>query len=122
MTTEKKEELDNLAKLLKVLGHPMRLAMIEELRERDWCVCELAAKLNLNNPTASKHLSLLKSVNIITMERKGTQVVCKLVMPCVIEMIHCANNAIDVENNLQKDKVEENTTLINCKNKCSINN
>lgn len=122
MTNEKKEELDNLAKLLKVLGHPMRLAMVEELKVRPWCVCELATKLNLNNPTASKHLSLLKSVNIITMERNGTQVICTLVMPCVIEMIHCANKAVDGEINLQKDKVEDKSTLPSCNNKCSLNN
>ncbi len=94
-----------MAKLLRVLGHPARLAMIEELKKRSWCVCELAAKLGLNNPTASKHLSLLNSVGVIEMEKEGTQVNCRLVMPCVFDMMHCTdqNNA---KNNLYPYTIE----------------
>ncbi|NBK21129.1 MAG: transcriptional regulator [Spirochaetia bacterium] len=83
-------KFEESARLLKVLGHPMRLAMVETLSERTWCVCELADNLGLNKSAASKHLSLLKSVGVIEMERDGTQVSCTLVMTCVLEMMHCA--------------------------------
>jgi len=78
------------AKLFRILGHPMRLAIIEALHERPWCVCELAEKMGLNKSVTSKHLSSLKSVGIIDMRREGTQVNCTLVMPCVLDMMHCA--------------------------------
>lgn len=84
-------QFEETARLLRVLGHPMRLAMVEALNERPWCVCELAASLRLNKSAASKHLSQLKSVGVIEMERDGTQVNCTLVMSCVLEMLHCAN-------------------------------
>jgi len=94
------ERFAHTAKLLRVLGHPARLAMVEALRERPWCVCELAARLGLNNPTASKHLSLLNSVGIVEMEKDGTRVNCTLAMPCVFDMMYCANqNAADTNNN-----------------------
>lgn len=85
------QQLENDARLLRVLGHPMRLAMVEALRERPWCVCELAGALGLHKSAASKHLSLLKSVGVIDMDRDGTQVNCTLTMPCVVDMIRCTN-------------------------------
>ena len=90
MDTKTEQRYEETAKLLRVLGHPMRLAMVETLREKPWCVCELAAHLGLNKSAASKHLSLLKSVGVIEMDREGTRVNCTLVMPCVFDMMRCA--------------------------------
>ena len=75
--------------MLRVLGHPMRLAMVEALRDRTWCVCELASHLGLNKSAASKHLSQLEQVGVIVMEREGTRVNCTLIMPCVFDMVAC---------------------------------
>ena len=86
-------QYEGIARLLRVLGHPMRLAMVEALRFRPWCVCELAAHMDLNKSTTSKHLSQLKDVGVIDMVREGTQVNCTLVMPCVFDMMHCANHS-----------------------------
>ncbi len=92
MNRKDEQRFESAARLLRVLGHPMRLAMVEALRERPWCVCQLADNLGLNKSAASKHLSLLKSVGIIDMERDGTQVNCTLAMPCILDMMYCANN------------------------------
>lgn len=94
---------EEVARLLKVLGHPVRLAMVESLNERPWCVCELADSLGLNKSAASKHLSLLKSVGVIEMDRDGTQVNCTLVMTCVLEMMHCAKQGKDSTAKLEKN-------------------
>ncbi len=80
---------EEAAKLFRILGHPMRLAIIEALHVRPWCVCELADQLGLNKSVTSKHLSSLKSVGIIAMRKEGTQVNCVLTMPCVLDMMHC---------------------------------
>ncbi len=85
------------AELFKAIGHPDRLAMLERLAERPWCVCELAAGLGLNKSVASKHLSLLHSLGLLDMEKKGTQVIYTLIVPCVIEMGKCSYRAILAE-------------------------
>ncbi|MCF7942199.1 MAG: metalloregulator ArsR/SmtB family transcription factor [Spirochaetia bacterium] len=90
MEQKDQERFEHTAKIFRILGHPVRLAMIEELKVRSWCVCELAARLDLNNPTASKHLSLLNSIGVISMDKNGTQVTCTLVMTCIFDMMHCA--------------------------------
>lgn len=109
------DRFESMAKLLRALGHPARLAMVEELRKRSWCVCELAAKLDLNNPTASKHLSLLKSVGVVEMEKDGTRVNCTLVMPCVFEMMHCADQFTREESADRQAADESGNTAACCR-------
>lgn len=57
----------------------------------------------VNKSAASKHLSLLKSVGVIEMDRDGTQVNCTLVMTCVLEMMHCAKQGKDSTAKLEKN-------------------
>lgn len=85
------------AEIFKAIGHPDRLALLERLAERPWCVCELAASLGLNKSVASKHLSLLHATGLIELEKKGTQVIYSLVVPCVIDMGKCSYMAVLAE-------------------------
>jgi len=78
------------AELFKAIGHPVRLAMLERLSSGSRCVCDLASDLKLNKSVASKHLSLLYDVGLLDMEKKGTQVIYALAVPCVIEMGKCS--------------------------------
>jgi len=80
--------------IFKALAHPMRLCMLEKLRERPWCVCELAACVGVDKSVASKHLSQLKAAGLIEDERRGTLVEYRLVAPCVLEMADCAERTI----------------------------
>lgn len=82
------------AELLKAVGHPVRLAMLEKLKATPWCVCELAGSLGLNKSIASKHLSLLYDVGVLDMEKRGTQVIYTLVAPCVVDMSICSFQAV----------------------------
>jgi len=72
----------------------MRLIMLDRLRERPWCVCELAAEVGIEKSIASKHLSQLKAAGIIEDEKHGTLVEYRLVAPCILEMAACAEGAI----------------------------
>lgn len=82
------------AEMFKALAHPMRIYMLEKLKERPWCVCELAAEVGIEKSVASKHLSQLKSVGLIDDEKRGTLVEYRLVAPCVLETAACAERTI----------------------------
>ena len=97
MKDSDKKRFDMTAELFKAIGHPDRLAMLEKLAEKPWCVCDLAAYLKLNKSVASKHLSLLHDVGLLEVEKKGTQVIYTLVVPCVIEMGKCSYLAVVAE-------------------------
>ncbi len=75
-----------MAQMFKALGHPMRLAMLEKLKQQPWCVCDIGDSLGLNKSTASKHLSQLFHVGLVAVEKRGTQVIYTLAAPSVVDL------------------------------------
>lgn len=94
------------AEMFKALAHPMRLRMLDKLRERSWCVCELAAEVGIEKSVASKHLSQLKSAGLIDDERRGTLVEYRLTAPCVLELAACAEGPV-LKNRRMQLNIEE---------------
>ncbi|HUW68726.1 MAG TPA: metalloregulator ArsR/SmtB family transcription factor [bacterium] len=82
------------AEMFKALAHPMRIAMLDKLKVRPWCVCELAAEVGIDKSVASKHLSQLKAAGLIDDEKRSTLVEYHLVAPCVLELASCAETTI----------------------------
>ncbi|MGC5328970.1 ArsR/SmtB family transcription factor [Brevibacillus sp. SYSU BS000544] len=64
-------ELKRLAETLKILGDPTKLKMIILLTEKEYCVSDFVEVINISQPSISKHLSLLKSVGLVTESRRG---------------------------------------------------
>lgn len=55
-----------IAKLMKALGHPARIAIIELLLARQACVCgSIVDALPLSQATVSQHLAALKEAGLI---------------------------------------------------------
>jgi ArsR family transcriptional regulator len=64
-----------LARQLKALAHPARLAIVRLLAERDACVCgEIVDDLPLAQSTVSQHLKALKEAGLVqgTVEGRST--------------------------------------------------
>jgi len=64
-------ELSEMAELLKLLGEPMRLAILALLQERDLSVTELTGLLRASQPNTSQHLRKLKSAGLIRETKRG---------------------------------------------------
>lgn len=63
------------AELMKALGHPARIAIIELLAERETCICgDITDELPLAQSTVSQHLKALKTAGIIKGEIDGVRV------------------------------------------------
>ncbi len=77
------------ADIIKALGHPTRLFIVEELARCEHCVCELTEMVGADISTVSKHLAQLKNVGIIQDEKRGTQVYYRLKVPCVLNFLGC---------------------------------
>ncbi len=62
------------AELMKALGHPARIAIVELLAERDTCICgDITDELPLAQSTVSQHLKALKTAGIIKGEVEGVK-------------------------------------------------
>ncbi len=62
------------ADILKTLGHPIRLRILESLLDAEKCVSTIGANLDLPQSTVSQHLSVLRSKDIVQHERCGSKV------------------------------------------------
>ncbi len=70
-----KDKQKQTARLLKALGHPARVAIVELLAERQSCVCgDITKELPLAQSTISQHLKALKNAGIIKGEVDGPRV------------------------------------------------
>lgn len=59
--------------LMKALSDPTRLSIVQFLQQNGaTCVCDIVNHLNQPQPTISRHLNHLKSVDLLSSERKGT--------------------------------------------------
>lgn len=64
-----------LGKLLKVMGHPARIAILQSIIRSETCICgELVTEIGLAQATVSQHLKELKSVGLIQGTIEGTSV------------------------------------------------
>ncbi|WP_309127504.1 metalloregulator ArsR/SmtB family transcription factor [Microbacterium sp.] len=71
------EAASSVAATLKALSDPLRLRMLSAIASDprgESCVCDLAELADVSQPTVSHHLKVLKDVEVLTSERRGTWV------------------------------------------------
>ena len=69
------EEQNQLAKLTKAMGHPARIAILQQLLSSESCICgDLVDEIGLAQPTISQHLKELKKSGLIQGTIEGTRV------------------------------------------------
>ena len=101
MTENERKKSEARAKILKALAHPSRIFIVEKIKDKPFCVCELAEMIGIDQSTTSKHLSLLKNAGIIEDRKEGTTVYYSLRCQCIMEFIGCIENVIRM--NLKRD-------------------
>jgi len=82
------------SRVIKAMGHPTRIFMIDLLSKKDLSVGDLTEAVGADVSTVSKHLSLLKQVGILTHRKEGNRVLYSLICPCIMEFIHCIDDVI----------------------------
>lgn len=76
-----------LAELFKIVSHPDRIRLIEELRSGEKDVNSLASTLELPAARVSQHLSLMRAHRFVTEERSGRRHFYHLTQPELADWI-----------------------------------
>lgn len=64
-----------MAKLIKALAHPARIAILEYLMKTESCICgDIVDELPLSQPTVSQHLKELKLAGLIKGNVEGNAI------------------------------------------------
>ena len=78
------------ADLLKALGQPTRLKILELLADGERCVCEIFPAIDEEQSNISKHLSFLRTQGIVVAERRGMRVFYRLTNPRILKLLEDA--------------------------------
>src|SRR5262245_16460798 len=68
-----------IARRFRVLGEPMRIRLLDRLREGEATVGELSEALGASQQNVSKHLSVLADVGILGRRKQGNHVYYRIV-------------------------------------------
>ena len=78
---------DRQAALMRAMGHPARLRILEILAQGEACVCHLAAVLRQRQPFVSQHLMALRRAGLVRDRRDGALVYYRLSDELVTEVM-----------------------------------
>ncbi len=71
--------LENKANLARAVANPTRIAILELLLARgEVCVCDIAVEVGVSQPSASKHLGLLRNRGLVLHRKDGLRVLYRL--------------------------------------------
>lgn len=102
----KYQQAKERAKVLKALGHPMRILIVQALVEKDLCGNDLCALGTISQSNVSRHLAMLKKVGIISDRRIDKRVMYRLETPSVLEIFEPAAKAVrrDIQRRTERTK------------------
>ena len=107
LTHTLKQEISQLeADFCFALSDPNRILMLYALSESPLNVTELANELGIAQPTASRHLKVLRDRRLVQTTRQGTTVTYQLSDARLIE-------ALDLLRSVMRDSLAQQVSLMN---------
>ncbi|HUG54638.1 MAG TPA: metalloregulator ArsR/SmtB family transcription factor [Vicinamibacteria bacterium] len=82
----REEALRLVAARFRVLGHPLRLRLLQALERGERTVSALAAETGATQPNVSKHLRLLEESGLVRRRQEGMNVMCAVADESVLEL------------------------------------
>lgn len=62
------------ADICKALTHPVRLEILDNLRDGEKTVSQLVARLGVTQSAVSRHLAIMRSYGVVQTRRDGTRI------------------------------------------------
>jgi ArsR family transcriptional regulator len=81
--------LARAADIIKLLGHPERLKIVEVLERGEASVSEIRDAVDLPQAIVSQHLARLRGANVVAARRDGVHVLYRVIEPKVHHVLTC---------------------------------
>ena len=75
-----------IAQRFRVIGEPMRIRLLDALRDGPMTVNELSAALGASQQNVSKHVGVLTLAGIVAREKDGNRVRCSIADESIFEL------------------------------------
>ena len=106
MVAENKQLLfEKQAEIVKAIAHPLRVAIVDFLKDGEQCVCDIAEHVGSERSNVSRHLSVMVSAGVLAYRKEGLKVIYKLKTPCILDFFSCITACL-------KQQAKENEKLL----------
>ena len=93
------------AEIAKAVAHPLRIAILDFLRDGPQCVADIADTVGSECSNVSRHLSVLVAAGVLQAEKQGLNVNYSLKTPCILKFFACITEVI-------KHQAKENQQIL----------
>ncbi len=87
-----KQEINELATLLKALSHPIRLQILCLLQDKEMTVGEIRQDVKTTDANISQHLTILRNQKIIGFHKEANFIYNQIIDDRVIKLIETMQN------------------------------
>ena len=106
MLSKRKQLLfEKQAEIAKAIAHPLRIAVVNFLKDGEQCVCDIAEHIGSERSNVSRHLSVMANAGLLEYRKEGLKVIYKLKTPCILEFFSCVSRVL-------KQQAKENERLL----------
>ena len=88
---------DEQSQVFKLLTHPVRLAILDILREGEHCVCHMEAHLGYRQAYISQQVAVLREAGLIQDRRDGWNIFYHVCEPSVFEVLDSVQKMLGQE-------------------------
>ena len=82
------------AEVVAAAGHPIRLAVIDFLKDGEQCVCDIATHVGARRSNVSRHLAVMLKAGIVDCRKDGLKMIYSLKTPCILNFLSCVTDVL----------------------------
>jgi ArsR family transcriptional regulator len=82
------------AQIAQAIGHPLRLEIIDFLKDGERCVCDIAEHIGAERSNVSRHLSVMVAAGVLEHRKEGLKVIYRLKCPCILDFFSCMSGVL----------------------------
>jgi ArsR family transcriptional regulator len=82
------------ADVIAAAGHPIRLAVIDLLKDGEQCVCDITVYVGAKRSNVSRHLGVLLKAGVVSQRKDGLKMMYALRTPCVLNFMKCVEGVL----------------------------
>jgi ArsR family transcriptional regulator len=103
LNSKKRLLFEKHAKIMQAIAHPLRLEIIDFLKNGQQCVCDIAERVDSERSNVSKHLSLMVNAGVLEHRKEGLKVIYKLKCPCILDFFACISGVLKEQANESRE-------------------
>jgi len=105
LNKQKKMLFEKQAEIAKAIAHPLRIAILDFLKDGEQCVCDIAEFIGSERSNVSRHLSVMVKAGVLECRKEGLNVIYKLRTTCILDCFSCITTCL-------KQQAKENEKML----------